>query len=103
MTATEHSHRAWVLVDPVQDYEESLEILGVYGSDRAARYAARAHMRNEPGRDIEAREMRGKDVLRVWIWRWSTKRWSLCDRKDCWHNHAEMEPWRPAEILAAES
>lgn len=99
MTATEHSHRAWVLVDPVQDYEESLTILGVYGGDKAARYAARAYMRKEPHRDIEAREMRGKDVLRVWIWRWSAGRWSLCDRKNCWHNHAEIEAWRPEPSL----
>ena len=95
MTATEHSHRAWVLVDPVQDYEESLTILGVYGSDEAARYAARAYMKLEPGRDIEAQEWRGNELLRVWTWSWSSRTWSLCYRssiRPChYHKHADPE------------
>jgi hypothetical protein len=28
---------AWIVVDPVQDWEESLKILGVYGSEDEAR------------------------------------------------------------------
>ncbi|AXQ60693.1 hypothetical protein SEA_ALI17_78 [Gordonia phage Ali17] len=36
MTATEHSHRSFLVVDPVQDYEQSDEVLGVYGSHEAA-------------------------------------------------------------------
>ncbi|WMI33092.1 hypothetical protein SEA_SCHOTTB_82 [Gordonia Phage SchottB] len=36
MTATEHSHRSFLVVDPVQDYEQSDEVLGVYGSLKAA-------------------------------------------------------------------
>ncbi|AYR02892.1 hypothetical protein J1765_gp84 [Gordonia phage Gaea] len=36
MTATEHSHRSFLVVDPVQDYEQSDEVLGVYGSLNAA-------------------------------------------------------------------
>ncbi|TDO18150.1 hypothetical protein EV580_1332 [Mycobacterium sp. BK086] len=95
MTATEHSHRAWVLVDPVQDYEESLTILGVYRSDRTARYAARAHIRREPHRDLEAQERRGADLLRVWTWSWRDRHWTLCYRnpiRPCHkHNHAEVE------------
>lgn len=99
MTATEHSHRAWVLVDPVQDYEESLEILGVYRTDKAARYAARAYIQRNPERDLEAQERRGSDLLRVWTWDWRNRKWSLCYRnslKPCRiHNHAEVEAWTP--------
>jgi len=97
MSATEHSHRAWVLVDPVQDYEESLEIIGVYRSDRAARYAARPYMRENPDRNIEAQERRGGDLLRVWTWHWRERRWKLCYRgslNPCRiHNHAEVESY----------
>lgn len=106
MTSTEHSHRAWVLVDPVQDYEESLVIIGVYRSETAARYAARAYMRREPGRAIEAQEWRGSDLLRVWTWNWSTRRWSLCYRNSLGgcthHNHAEPEVWRPDRMATEE-
>jgi hypothetical protein len=101
MTATEHSHRAWVLVDPVQDPEESLTILGVYHGEKAARYAARAYMRREPCRDIEAQEWRGNELLRVWTWRWHRRRWSLCylsSMNPCrHHNHNHVESWRPAD------
>lgn len=99
MTATEHSHRAWILVDPAQDYEESLTILGIYRSEKAARYAARSYMRREPHRGIEAQEWRGSDLLRVWTWSWQDQRWSLCYRsslKPCrHHNHAEVQSWQP--------
>lgn len=36
MAATEHPAHVFIAVDPVQDYEESLTILGVYGSLDAA-------------------------------------------------------------------
>ncbi|AMS02919.1 hypothetical protein SEA_GALADRIEL_84 [Gordonia phage Galadriel] len=36
MTATEHSHRSYLVIDPVQDYEQSDVVLGVYGSLKAA-------------------------------------------------------------------
>lgn len=39
MSATPNSAEVWIVVDPVQDYEESLKILGVYGSKRAAQAA----------------------------------------------------------------
>ena len=98
MTATEHSHRAWVLIDPVQDYEESLTVLGVYRSDKAARYAARAYMKTEPCRDIEAQEWRGSDLLVVWTWSWSRRVWTPCFRgsiNPCrFHNHADPEAAR---------
>jgi hypothetical protein len=93
------SHRAWVLVDPVQDYEESLEILGIYRTDEAARYAARAHIQRHPDRDLEAQERRGSDLLRVWVWSWHRRTWALCSAgsiNPCrQHNHAEVEAWQP--------
>ncbi|MBX4168067.1 hypothetical protein K3M35_05220 [Rhodococcus sp. DMU2021] len=39
MSATTNSTDVWIVVDPVQDYEQSLKILGVYGSRRAAEIA----------------------------------------------------------------
>lgn len=102
MTATEHSHRAWVLVDPVQCDGEVLEILGVYASDKAARYAARGRIRREPHRDLEAQERRGDDLLSVWTWRWRDRRWTICyggQIKACTrHDHAPIESWRPAAV-----
>ena len=38
-----HAHHAFVLLDPVQDYEETITILGVYGSLAAAKAALPAH------------------------------------------------------------
>lgn len=100
MSATEHAHRSWVLVDPVQDYEESLTVLGVYGSDTAARMGARPYIRRERCRNVEAQEWRGSDLLRVWTWSWLSQSWNLCYRsqiKPCTiHNHAETEAWSPA-------
>lgn len=99
MTATEHSCRAWVLVDPIQDYEESLKILGVFGSEEAARYGARAYIRREPNRNLEAQEWRGSDLLRIWTWSWQDQRWSLCYRsswRPCHHNHAEVDAFGSA-------
>lgn len=98
MSATDHSHRAWILVDPVQDYEESLKILGVYGTDEAGRIAARMHIRNHPDRDLQAQEWRGDDLLRVWTWSWHTRLWTLCHGEmitPCRvHDHAACEVWR---------
>lgn len=99
MTATAHSHQAWILVDPVQDYEESLTILGIFRGEKSARYAARAYVRREPHRNIEAQEWRGSDLLRIWTWNWRNRRWSLCYRnsgKPCHHNHAAVQSWQPA-------
>ncbi|UVT31884.1 hypothetical protein SEA_KEWPIEDOLL_84 [Gordonia phage Kewpiedoll] len=54
MTATEHSHRSYLVVDPVQDYEQSDVVLGVYGSREAAMRALprlrriRANNANDP-------------------------------------------------------
>jgi len=41
--ATAPDAEVWLLVDPVQDYEESLSILGVYGSLNDAKAALPAH------------------------------------------------------------
>ncbi|TDC30087.1 hypothetical protein E1211_24900 [Micromonospora sp. 15K316] len=51
MAATPHSARVFIAVDPPQDYEESLDILGVYGSLAAAQTAVRLH-RARPGNQI---------------------------------------------------
>ncbi|AXQ53095.1 hypothetical protein SEA_RANDO14_75 [Mycobacterium phage Rando14] len=79
MSATPHSVRVFIVVDPVQDYEESLEILGVYGSLPAAKFAtrrvARKTWRWEPDRMIEIQERAGDEVLSVWQFRPSWGKW----------------------------
>lgn len=76
MSATKHAAEAWVLVDPVQEYEESMVILGVYGSLAAAMAALprlRRRKTSEGGqydpeygadrRDTEARHYRGDTLV----------------------------------------
>ncbi len=36
MAATPHSAEIWLVVDPKQDYEETIKVYGVYGSEEAA-------------------------------------------------------------------
>lgn len=67
--------RAYVLVDPVQDYEESLEILGVFGTYRGAELA---HEKTRQvngyfslehyaaGRDAEIQLWEGSTLLKRW-------------------------------------
>lgn len=86
MTERQHAHRCWVLVDPIQDYEESLEILGVYGSDKAAKFAAREHIKSEPCRNLEAQEWIGDQLASTWEWDWTRRRWRT---------------WRPGTSLIA--
>ncbi|MEV4846125.1 hypothetical protein AB0K20_23270 [Micromonospora matsumotoense] len=72
MTATPHSTRAFLAVDPVQDYEESLAILGVYGSLAAAQYAVRQRCARPtwwPGREAEVQEWVGDEHRRTWTYR----------------------------------
>ncbi|WP_058234133.1 hypothetical protein [Devriesea agamarum] len=76
----------FVVLDPVQDYEESDEILGVYGSLRAAKYAARAVRRKchriapyytEYGnRHLEIQEWQGPQLHKTWDYSPYTKKWS---------------------------
>lgn len=66
--------RAYVLVDPVQDYEESLEILGVFGTyfgAEAAHKKDRAEGHFAPGtgdhwRDAEIQLWEGPIVIKRW-------------------------------------
>jgi hypothetical protein len=68
MAATQHSARVFIAVDPVQDYEETLTIFGVYGSLAAAQVAVR-QLRNRPngfysgwpGRTSEVQEWVGDE------------------------------------------
>ncbi|QDY06148.1 hypothetical protein FJK98_02360 [Micromonospora sp. HM134] len=76
MTATPHSARVFIAVDPVQDYEETLRILGVYGSLAAAQVAVRQHRRSPtgpyagwPGRETEIQEWVGDEHRRTWTYR----------------------------------
>lgn len=78
VSATKHSAEVWVLVDPVQDYEETMVILGVYGSLSAAKAALprlRRRKTSEGGRydpeygddqrDTEARHYRGDELVQT--------------------------------------
>lgn len=69
----------WLLVDPVQNYEESLTILGVYGSLDAAKMAL-PRLRRKPWgeggrygeydqwRDSQAQHWRGDQCVEVWTY-----------------------------------
>ncbi|WP_119697021.1 hypothetical protein [Microbacterium halotolerans] len=70
---------AFLLVDPVQDYEETLTILGVYGSLDAAKEALarlREVLVREVGiyghsklrRDSEVQHWRGDQLLESWTY-----------------------------------
>lgn len=64
---------AFIVVDPVQDYEESAVILGAYGSEEDARTAvplletARGNWRNGyfPDRYFEIQQWAGDEQVRV--------------------------------------
>lgn len=79
MAATPHSARVFIAVDPVQDYEESLTILGVYGSLAAAQIAVRQHRarpdglyRWDPKRITEVQEWVGDEQRATWTFRPTT-------------------------------
>lgn len=65
MTATKSSAGVWIVVDPVQDYEQSLAILGVYGSRQAAEIAL-PRLRRKLG------QFRNGDGLEIQHWRGDT-------------------------------
>lgn len=81
MTATKHSAHSWIVVDPVQDWEESAEIWGVYGSLSAAKQAARAlRHRNyrhewECQRDTEIQHWTGDELVDSWTWEPDKRTW----------------------------
>ncbi|AXH44946.1 hypothetical protein SEA_RIBEYE_83 [Gordonia phage Ribeye] len=69
MTATKHSHRSYLVVDPVQDYEQSDEVLGVYGSHEAAmRALPRLRRIRNAGPVPKANAAHSKGYLEVQHW-----------------------------------
>ncbi|MCX4474832.1 hypothetical protein OOK41_31725 [Micromonospora sp. NBC_01655] len=79
MAATPHSARVFIAVDPVQDYEETLTILGVYGSLAAAQVGVRQHRARPhgpyagwPGRSTEVQEWVGDEHRKTWTYRPAT-------------------------------
>ncbi|WP_328344618.1 hypothetical protein [Micromonospora sp. NBC_00421] len=85
-----HSAHVFIAVDPVQDYEESLAILGVYGSLAAAQTAVRM-LRARPGgpysgdptRRTDVQEWVGGEHRTTWVYRpateWQTAGWKKED------------------------
>lgn len=76
MAATQHSTRVFIAVDPVQDYEETLTILGVYGSLAAAQYAVKSYRArpygiyaSDPSRITEVQEWVGGELRTTWTYR----------------------------------
>lgn len=74
MTATKHSAEVFLVVDPVQDYEETLTIFGVYGSARAAKMAT-PRLRQKYlaayewlHRDTEVQHWRGDQLIGTWTY-----------------------------------
>ncbi|MFJ8690204.1 hypothetical protein [Micromonospora wenchangensis] len=83
---TKHSAHVFIAVDPAQDYEESLSILGVYGSLAAAQYAVRQHRAKPygpyagwPERRTEVQEWVGDEHRATWTYQpateWQTAGW----------------------------
>lgn len=72
MSPTPHSVHAFLVVDPVQDYEESLQILGVFGSLKTAQYATPRLMRTawrwDSYRYAEVQEWRGDTLVHTWTY-----------------------------------
>lgn len=74
----------FIVVDPVQDYEESLTILGVHGSLEAAKKATRRYRRTSPcyshgdneRRDTEVQRWKGGQLLDVWTFSPNTDNWT---------------------------
>ena len=73
MAATKNSARVFIAVDPVQDYEESLTIFGVYGSLASAQAAVRqlrarpgGFYRYSPQRLTEVQEWSGDELRTTW-------------------------------------
>ena len=74
VAATRTSVRVFIAVDPVQDYEESLTIFGVYGSLASAKVAVRGlrarpdgfYRFREPWRVTEIQEWSGDELRTTW-------------------------------------
>ncbi|MDM3950339.1 hypothetical protein [Mycobacteroides abscessus] len=72
MPATKHSARVFIVVDPVQGYEETLQILGVFGSLNVAKMATprlmRATWRWDSYRHAEVQEWHGDTHVNTWTY-----------------------------------
>ncbi len=77
MSSAPHSAHVFIVVDPAQDYEESMHILGVYGSLEAAKYATKRlrRLRSDESqgftesRMVEVWEVRGDTRVGGWTFR----------------------------------
>lgn len=85
------SPRVYLVVDPAQDYEESLRILGVHGSLEAAMFAVRGYRRRrvqltgvggrwwpliDSWRDVEVQLWQGDQQLDTWTQDGRSGRWT---------------------------
>ncbi|WP_431976157.1 hypothetical protein [Micromonospora haikouensis] len=73
MAATANSARVFLAVDPPQEWEESLTILGAYGSLAAAQYAVRQHRTRPPyvletWRTTQVQEWVGDELRTTWTY-----------------------------------
>lgn len=79
-----HAVTAYLVADPVQDYEETLEVWGVYGSLDAARVGARlgreahysGHLAYLRYRDTEITRWVGHRLTDIWTYSGDTGRWA---------------------------
>lgn len=75
MAATPHSARVFLAVDPDQEWEESLTILGAYGSLTAAQYGVKQHRARphpvyagQPHRLSQVQEWVGDEHRATWTY-----------------------------------
>lgn len=80
------AHRSFLVIDPAQDYEESDQVLGVFGSLAAAQMAARL-LRHKTGegtqywmadsyRVVEVQEWKGREHLATWSYSPDYPQWT---------------------------
>lgn len=85
------AHRVFLVVDPAQDYEESLTILGAFGSLAAAQMGGRLirhkmargdHYWFEPSyRTVEVQEWVGREHRSTWTYSPEDPKWSHREEK----------------------
>lgn len=76
MTTTAHNKEAFLVIDPPQDFEEQLQIWGIYGSLKAAQAATprlrRKHLSTDWDRDQRItgiQQWRGDTKVKTWEFR----------------------------------
>lgn len=78
------SPEVFIVVDPVQDYEESLTLLGVHGSLAAAKRATVRYRQtasvysygDHERRITEVQRWKGDQVLGIWTYSPETRAWA---------------------------